>query len=108
VDKREPASWTKHLGLGPTTATFPRLFSTQLRFVKNTCLREAPLRGAITGDKVAATKAEYARLGGMRSNARYGYIHHVNAQLVLPLAHAGAVASPKQAGVGNLDPACLP
>jgi uncharacterized protein len=36
-------------------------------------------QGAITGDKVAAIKSEYARLGGMRSNARYGYVHRVNA-----------------------------
>jgi hypothetical protein len=36
-------------------------------------------QGAITGDKVAAIKAEYAKLGGMRSNARYGYVYHVNA-----------------------------
>ena len=36
-------------------------------------------QGAITGDKVAAIKAEYAKLGGMRSNARYGYIHRVTA-----------------------------
>jgi hypothetical protein len=36
-------------------------------------------QGDITGDKVAAIKAEYVRLGGMRSNARYGYIHRVNA-----------------------------
>jgi hypothetical protein len=36
-------------------------------------------QGAITGDKVAAIKAEYASLGGMRSNARYGYVHRVSA-----------------------------
>ena len=36
-------------------------------------------QGTITGDKVAAIKAEYTRLGGMRSNARYGYVHRVNA-----------------------------
>jgi len=24
-------------------------------------------------------KAEYVAQGGMRSNARYGYVHHVNA-----------------------------
>ena len=36
-------------------------------------------QGDITGDKVAAIKAEYVRLGGMRSNARYGYVHRVNA-----------------------------
>jgi len=28
---------------------------------------------------VADIKAEYVRLGGMRSNARYGYIHRENA-----------------------------
>jgi predicted TIM-barrel fold metal-dependent hydrolase len=32
-------------------------------------------QGTITGDKVAAIKAEYVALGGMRSNARYGYVH---------------------------------
>jgi hypothetical protein len=36
-------------------------------------------QGAITGDKVAEIKSEYARLGGMRSNARYGYVHRVTA-----------------------------
>ena len=36
-------------------------------------------QGAITGDKVADIKSEYARLGGMRSNARYGYVHRVSA-----------------------------
>jgi hypothetical protein len=36
-------------------------------------------QGDITGDKVAAIKDEYVRLGGMRSNQRYGYIHRVNA-----------------------------
>jgi hypothetical protein len=30
---------------------------------------------AITGDTVAAIKAQYVALGGMRSNARYGYVH---------------------------------
>jgi hypothetical protein len=33
--------------------------------------------GAITTDKVAAIKAEYVAMGGMRSNARYGYVHRV-------------------------------
>jgi hypothetical protein len=28
---------------------------------------------------VAEIKSEYARLGGMRSNARYGYVHRVTA-----------------------------
>jgi hypothetical protein len=36
-------------------------------------------QGAITGDKVADIKAEYVKLGGMRSNARYGYVHRVSA-----------------------------
>jgi hypothetical protein len=35
--------------------------------------------GAITGNKVAAIKAEYVALGGMRSSGRYGYVHHVTA-----------------------------
>jgi len=30
--------------------------------------------GDITNDKVAAIKAEYVAMGGMRSNARYGYV----------------------------------
>jgi hypothetical protein len=34
-------------------------------------------QGAITGDKIAAIKAEYLALGGERSNARYGYVHRV-------------------------------
>jgi hypothetical protein len=28
---------------------------------------------------VSAIKEEYIRLGGMRSNARYGYVHRVSA-----------------------------
>src|SRR5262249_23726675 len=34
---------------------------------------------AITTDKVAAIKAEYIAMGGMRSNTRYGYVHRVSA-----------------------------
>jgi uncharacterized protein len=36
-------------------------------------------QGAITTDKVAAIKAEYVAMGGMRSNARYGYVHRATA-----------------------------
>jgi hypothetical protein len=36
-------------------------------------------QSAVTTDKVAAIKSEYAAQGGMRSNARYGYVHPVNA-----------------------------
>ena len=36
-------------------------------------------QGAITRDKVAAIKAEYVAMGGMRSNARYGYVHRARA-----------------------------
>ena len=36
-------------------------------------------QGALTKDKVSAIKEEYIRLGGMRSNARYGYVHRVSA-----------------------------
>jgi hypothetical protein len=36
-------------------------------------------QGAIPGDKVGAIKAEYVRLGGLRSNTRYGYVHRVSA-----------------------------
>jgi len=36
-------------------------------------------QGAIPGYKVGAIKAEYVRLGGLRSNARYGYVHRVRA-----------------------------
>jgi predicted TIM-barrel fold metal-dependent hydrolase len=32
-------------------------------------------QGAITTDKIAAIKGEYVAMGGMRSNARYGYVH---------------------------------
>jgi predicted TIM-barrel fold metal-dependent hydrolase len=32
-------------------------------------------QGAITTDKIAAIKAEYVAMGGMRSNTRYGYVH---------------------------------
>jgi uncharacterized protein len=32
-------------------------------------------QGAITTDKIAAIKAEYVAMGGLRSNARYGYVH---------------------------------
>jgi predicted TIM-barrel fold metal-dependent hydrolase len=35
--------------------------------------------GAFTGDKVSAIKADYVALGGMRSNARYGYVHSAKA-----------------------------
>jgi uncharacterized protein len=31
--------------------------------------------GAITNDKLAAIKSEYVAMGGLRSNARYGYVH---------------------------------
>ena len=31
-------------------------------------------QGAITTDKIAAIKAEYVAMGGLRSNTRYGYI----------------------------------
>jgi hypothetical protein len=31
--------------------------------------------GTITHDTIAAIKAEYLAMGGMRSNARYGYVH---------------------------------
>ena len=31
--------------------------------------------GAITTDKIAAIKAEYTAMGGMRSNTRYGYVY---------------------------------
>ncbi len=36
-------------------------------------------QGAITTDKIAAIKAEYVAMGGMRSNARYGYVHRATA-----------------------------
>jgi uncharacterized protein len=36
-------------------------------------------QGAIGVDKVAAIRAEYAAMGGMRSNARYGYVHRATA-----------------------------
>jgi uncharacterized protein len=36
-------------------------------------------QSSLTTDKVAAVKAEYVALGGMRSNARYGYIHRATA-----------------------------
>jgi hypothetical protein len=32
-------------------------------------------QGAITTDKIAAIKAEYVAMGGLRSNTRYGYVH---------------------------------
>jgi uncharacterized protein len=35
--------------------------------------------GAITRDKVAAIKGEYIAMGGLRSNARYGYVHRARA-----------------------------
>lgn len=35
--------------------------------------------GAVTGDKIAAIRAEYVAAGGMRSNARYGYIYRPTA-----------------------------
>src|SRR5438477_611807 len=35
--------------------------------------------GEITGDKVAAIKAEYVAAGGLRSNRRYGFVHRATA-----------------------------
>jgi hypothetical protein len=35
--------------------------------------------GDITRDKIAAVKAEYVAMGGMRTNARYGYVHRPTA-----------------------------
>jgi predicted TIM-barrel fold metal-dependent hydrolase len=32
-------------------------------------------QGEITNDKLAAIKTQYVAMGGMRSNARYGYVH---------------------------------
>ncbi len=34
---------------------------------------------AITTDKIAAIKAEYVAMGGLRSNTRYGYVHRASA-----------------------------
>jgi hypothetical protein len=34
---------------------------------------------ALTGDKIAAIKAEYIAMGGMRSNTRYGYVSRTSA-----------------------------
>ncbi len=36
-------------------------------------------QSAITTDKIAAIKAEYVAMGGMRSNTRYGYVHRATA-----------------------------
>ena len=36
-------------------------------------------QGAITRDKVSAIKGEYVSQGGLRSNARYGYVHRQRA-----------------------------
>ncbi len=36
-------------------------------------------QGEITRDKIAAIKAEYVAMGGMRSNTRYGYVHRATA-----------------------------
>jgi uncharacterized protein len=33
---------------------------------------------AMTRDKIAAIKAEYIAMGGMRTNARYGYVYHAS------------------------------
>jgi len=33
---------------------------------------------AITTDKIAAIKAEYVAMGGLRSNTRYGYVHRAS------------------------------
>jgi predicted TIM-barrel fold metal-dependent hydrolase len=46
-----------------------RLYNVQLRTAQS----------AVTTDKVAAIKAEYIAMGGMRSNTRYGYVHRVSA-----------------------------
>jgi uncharacterized protein len=35
--------------------------------------------GTITGDKIAAIRAEYLANGGQRSNTRYGYVHRTGA-----------------------------
>ncbi len=36
-------------------------------------------QGELTGDRIAAIKAEYVAMGGTRSNARYGYVHRATA-----------------------------
>jgi hypothetical protein len=36
---------------------------------------KAALGSAIGADQIAAVKAEYVAAGGLRSNARYGYVH---------------------------------
>jgi hypothetical protein len=35
--------------------------------------------GEITTDKLAAMRAEYVAHGGLRTNARYGYVHRARA-----------------------------
>jgi predicted TIM-barrel fold metal-dependent hydrolase len=35
--------------------------------------------GAVTTDRIAAIKAEYVALGGLRTNTRYGYVHRATA-----------------------------
>jgi predicted TIM-barrel fold metal-dependent hydrolase len=35
--------------------------------------------GTLSGDKIAAIKAEYIAMGGTRSNARYGFVHRARA-----------------------------
>jgi predicted TIM-barrel fold metal-dependent hydrolase len=46
-----------------------RLYNVQMRTAQ----------GAITNDKIAAIKAEYVAMGGMRSNTRWGYVHRPSA-----------------------------
>ena len=40
-------------------------------------LREA--QGPMPRDGIAAIKAEYVAMGGLRSNTRYGYVHRARA-----------------------------
>ena len=76
-----PADMQKEHGFAPLGAADgrvkTRIFSRNSARLYRLDMRAA--QGAITGDKVAAIKAEYVAQGGMRSNARYGYVHHVNA-----------------------------
>ena len=64
--------------LGPADGVVKTaIFSGNSARLYNVHVRAA--QGAITTDRIAAIKAEYVAMGGMRSNARYGYVYRATA-----------------------------
>jgi predicted TIM-barrel fold metal-dependent hydrolase len=76
-----PADMQKKHGFAPLGApdgmVKTAIFSGNTARLYKLDLRSA--QSAVTNDKVAAIKAEYVAMGGLRSNARYGYVHRATA-----------------------------